>query len=114
MFGSEQAEQCSGRGYQFELPFEQIAAREPVRFHADRAGAGFLRRNLGELWRDLKFDMKHQDKFGRIVIVSTKRWEEWGTKFSDALFRSAEMRFFAPEQRGDAGSWMRGGRTALS
>lgn len=70
--------------------------------------------DLGGLWRDLKFDMKHQDRFGRIAMVGTKGWEEWGTKLSDPLFASTEMRFFAPERRSEAESRVRGSRTALS
>ena len=62
--------------------------------------------DLGGLWRDLKFDVKHKDSFGRIAIVGDRKWEEWGTKLFDPLFR-AEMKFFATAKRGAAQSWVR-------
>lgn len=62
--------------------------------------------DLGGLWRDLKFDVKHKDSFGRIAIVGDRKWEEWGTKLFDPLFR-AEMKFFATAERGAAQSWVR-------
>lgn len=62
--------------------------------------------DLGGLWRDLKFDVKHKNSFGRIAIVGDRKWEEWGTKLFDPLFR-AEMKFFATAKRGAAQSWVR-------
>lgn len=62
--------------------------------------------DLGGLWRDLKFDVKHKNSFGRIAIVGDRKWEEWGTKLFDPLFR-AEMKFFATAERGAAQSWVR-------
>ena len=62
--------------------------------------------DLSGLWRDLKFDVKHKDSFGRIAIVGDRKWEEWGTKLFDPLFR-AEMKFFATAERGAAQSWVR-------
>ena len=86
--------------------FERIAAREPgsvpmlIELAPDFAGW-----DLGALWRELKFDVKHRDKFSRIAIVGTKTWEKWGTKLSAPLFPHAEMRFFAPEERAEAVAW---------
>lgn len=62
--------------------------------------------DLGGLWRDLKFDVKHKNSFGRIAIVGDRKWQEWGTKLFDPLFR-AEMKFFATAERGAAQSWVR-------
>ena len=49
------------------------------------------------LWRDFKFDARHQDSFGRIASVGDAKWKEWGTRLSDPLFR-AEMKFFESSQ----------------
>ena len=62
--------------------------------------------DLGGLWRDLKFDVKHKDSFGRIAIVGDRKWEEGGTKLFDPLFR-AKMKFFTTAERGAAESWVR-------
>ena len=61
--------------------------------------------NFGGLWRDLKFDIRHKDCFGRIAIIGDSEWEEWGTKLSSSLFRT-EMKFFRPTQRSHAESWV--------
>lgn len=63
--------------------------------------------DISGLWRELKFDVRHQNQFGRIAIVGDKKWEEWGTSLSDPFFRS-EMRFFEPSQRAEAEAWARG------
>lgn len=65
--------------------------------------------DLGGLWRELKFDARHKDSFGRIAIVGDKNWEEWGTKASDPLF-TAEMRFFERDEIAAATRWARGER----
>jgi hypothetical protein len=92
--------------------FERVAARVPgtvpmlIELAPDFSGW-----DMGGLWRDLKFDAKHKDSFGRIAMVGDSSWEEWGTKLFDPLFR-AEMRFFTPVERVAAESWARDGRNA--
>ena len=49
-----------------------------------------------------------EDSFGRIAIVGDAKWEEWGTRLSDPLFR-AEMKFFESSQHQVAESWVRSG-----
>ena len=92
----------------FVPAFEEAAARGagrlPMLIELDDDFAGW---DLGGLWRDLKFDVKHKDSFGRIAVVGDKRWEEWGTELSNPLFPSAEMRFFEREERTSAKVWLR-------
>ncbi|MCW5705223.1 MAG: STAS/SEC14 domain-containing protein [Bradyrhizobium sp.] len=91
----------------FVPAFEEAAAREPGRLpmliELDDDFAGW---DLGGLWRDLKFDVKYRERFGCIAVVGDKRWEEWGTKLSNPLFPSAEMRFFEHEARASAKMWL--------
>lgn len=88
--------------------FEKVAARTPrtvpmlIELTPDFSGW-----DMGGLWRDLKFDMRHKDKFGRIAIVGTKKWEEWGTKLTNPLFPDTEMKFFEPAERDLAEAWVR-------
>jgi len=88
---------------QFTSRFERIAARErgsvPMVIELASDFSGW---DLGGIWRDLKFDVKHQETFGRIAIVGDKKWQEWGTKLFDPLFPSAEMCFFEPANLSDA------------
>lgn len=67
--------------------------------------------DLGGLWRDLKFDLRHKESFGRIAIVGDRKWEEWVTWVIDPLFR-AEMQFFDPSERQVAETWARTGGDA--
>ena len=67
--------------------------------------------DISGLWGDIKFDVRHKDQFGRIAIIGDSKWQEWGTKIFDPLFR-AEMRFFAPAKRNAAESWVRNGGSA--
>ncbi|MDX1655550.1 MAG: STAS/SEC14 domain-containing protein [Candidatus Competibacteraceae bacterium] len=60
---------------------------------------------LGAVWEDLKFDYKNQSQFGKTAVVGDKKWEEWGTNFSN-LFFDAEMRFFSKEQAEEAWNWV--------
>lgn len=91
----------------FVPQFERIEAREPgtvpmvIELEPDFSGW-----DLGGIWRDLKFDVRHKDSFGRIAVVGDSKWEEWGTKLTDPLFR-AEMKFFPRAERDAAESWVR-------
>lgn len=83
----------------FVPQFERIAARErgtaPMFIEL---APGFSGWDLSGFWRDLKFDVRHKDSFGRIAVIGDSKWEEWGTKASNPFFR-AEMKFFAPSER---------------
>ena len=100
----------SDADYEAFVPlFERAAAREPgtvpmlIELLPDFAGW-----DLAGLWRDLKFDIRHKDRFGRIAIVGDKKWEEWGMKLFDPLFR-AEMCFFPTDRLDEAEAWARNG-----
>lgn len=88
--------------------FERAAAKEagtvPMVIELLPDFAGW---DLGGLWRDMKFDVRHKDQFGRIAIVGDKKWEEWATKLFDPLFR-AEMRFFPTDRLDEAEAWVLG------
>ncbi len=64
--------------------------------------------SLAGLWRDARFDVKHNDRFGRIAIVGDKRWERWGTELSAPFFPGTEIRFFERGQEAAAEAWARG------
>ncbi len=55
---------------------------------------------------DYHFGMAHQKDFERIAIVGEKRWEQWMTLLSKP-FVDAKIRFFPPEQIGEAWDWVR-------
>ncbi len=88
----------------FVPAFERVTAEHgPIRILIELED--FEGWELPALWEDLKFDMSHQDDIGRLALVGDRTWQEWGTRLSKPFFR-AEMRFFRPEQRAEARSWL--------
>ena len=66
--------------------------------------------SLAGLWRDAKFDVRHNDRFGRIAVVGDKRWEKWSADLSAPLFPGSEVRFFERGEGAAADAWARGHR----
>ncbi|WP_029058926.1 STAS/SEC14 domain-containing protein [Stappia stellulata] len=60
---------------------------------------------IGALWQELKFDLKHLNDFGRIAVVGEGRLEDWATRLS-APFTKAETRFFPLEKEAEAHAWL--------
>ena len=91
---------------------ERIAGREPGTVPAIiESAADFAGWVIGGLLRDLKFDVRHKDSFGRIAIAGDSRWEGWGAKLFDPLFR-AGMKFIQSSERRAAEEWSRAGGRA--
>lgn len=61
---------------------------------------------IGALWRELEFDLKYRDDFGRIAVIGETALEHWGTTLS-APFTKAEMRFFPMDQEPEADRWLK-------
>lgn len=89
--------------------FEKVARRKsgtvPMLIEL---GADFAGWDIAGLWRDIKFDIRHKDQFGRIAIIGDSKWEGWATKLFDTLFR-ADMQFFQCKQSDEAKIWVRQG-----
>ena len=88
--------------------FETLADRAPgsVPMLID-LGPDFAGWSFAGLWRDAKFDVKHNDRFGRIAVVGDRKWEKWGSELAAPFFPGTEMRFFDRDQ-GAAEAWARG------
>jgi hypothetical protein len=82
---------------------ELLEKHDSVRFYIKLEDlSGF---ETGALWKDMKFDFKHKNQYGKTAIVGDKKWEEWATKISKILFDS-EMKFFYKDQSDDAWNWV--------
>jgi hypothetical protein len=68
---------------------------------------------VGALWQELKFDVKHGKDFGRIAVLGESTLEEWGTILSKPFFGS-EVRYFALEDRAAARAWLSEERSAAT
>jgi hypothetical protein len=56
---------------------------------------------LHAFWKDVKFDIRHANRFERVAMIGDKKWEEWMTK-SMFPFTSAEVQCFSPDQKEEA------------
>lgn len=63
---------------------------------------------IGALWRELEFDLRHRGDFGRIAVIGETDLEDWGTTLS-APFAKSEMRFFPTSREDEAEDWLSGG-----
>ena len=84
--------------------FETLAGEGPTAMRIE-LGPAFTGWSLAALWRDLKFDYRHREQFGRMAVIGDKRWEKWGTDLTNPLF-PGEMRFFERGQEADAEEWL--------
>ena len=87
--------------------FEALAGSGPAPMLIE-LGPAFTGWSLAALWRDLKFDYRHREKFGRMAVIGDQRWEKWGTELTDPLFPGAR-RFFERLEAEQAEKWLRGG-----
>ena len=62
---------------------------------------------IGALWQELKFDLKHRGDVARIAVIGETRLEEWAARLSTP-FAPAEMRFFSTAQEAEADTWLAG------
>ena len=61
---------------------------------------------LGAMWEDAKFGIKHRNDFARIAIVSAPNWVEWGVSLVE-LFMDGQVRTFDQDQLNEAREWIR-------
>lgn len=63
--------------------------------------------DLGAVWEDIKFDVKHFGDIERLAMVGEKRWEE-GMAWFCKPFTTAKVAYFDQGQIDTARSWLRG------
>lgn len=61
--------------------------------------------DVGALWEDIKFDMKHFSHIERLAMIGDKKWEELMAMFCEP-FTSAEICYFDHDQTGEAQRWI--------
>lgn len=60
---------------------------------------------IGGLWQELKFEMKHRGEFGRVAVIGEGLLEQWGAMLA-APFAGAELRFFPGDREQEARDWL--------
>jgi len=91
--------------YKTFLPIleELIKKKGPVSMYVDMED--FQGWEMKAAWDDLKFGLAHDVDFKRIAIVGGPKWVQWMFKLS-AVFFSAEMRSFSPDEKEEALAWL--------
>jgi len=65
----------------------------------------FLGWELGGMWEDIKFDLKHFNDIERLAIVGDKAWEHGMAVFC-RLFTAATIQYFDRSQSAEAMTWI--------
>jgi 6-phosphogluconate dehydrogenase len=60
---------------------------------------------LGAIWDDVKFGIKHRNDFIKVAAVGAPRWMDWVVKASSAIM-SGEVRTFSTEHLREALDWV--------
>jgi len=61
--------------------------------------------NMGALWEDIKFDLKHFADIERLAVVGDKNWEKWMAGFCKP-FTKAEIQYFDQSEEAQAKEWI--------
>jgi hypothetical protein len=64
--------------------------------------------DLGALWQDIKFDMKHMSDVERLALVGDSKWEAGMAMFCKP-FTSATVRYFDEAKGTEAFEWINEG-----
>lgn len=62
---------------------------------------------LGAMWDDAKYGLKHRNDFEKVAVVGGSKCVEWGTKLAGHLI-SAEVKTFSATELEDAWKWVEG------
>ncbi len=60
---------------------------------------------MGAMWEDAKFGIKHKDDFEKIAVVGGPQWAVWGTKLF-SHFMEGQVKVFPPEELQAAWDWL--------
>ncbi len=60
---------------------------------------------LGALWEDVKFDLKHFAHIERLAMVGDRAWEKGMAMFCKP-FTTAKVQYFDQTQAADASAWI--------
>ena len=63
--------------------------------------------DVGALWEDIKFDMKHFGEIERVAMVGEKKWEQ-GMAWFCKPFTTAKIAYFDQSEIDAARSWLQG------
>ncbi len=66
---------------------------------------GFTGWELGAMWEDARFGLRHKDDFDKIAVVGGPKWAAWGTRLF-AHFMAGQVQVFPLEELPAAWDWL--------
>ncbi len=66
---------------------------------------GFAGWEMGAMWEDAKFGLRHKDDFEKIAVVGGPKWVAWGTRLF-SHFMEGQVKIFPPEELQAAWDWL--------
>ena len=60
---------------------------------------------IGAMWEDAKFGVRHKDDFDKIAVVGGPKWVSWGTKLFSYV-TEGQVKIFPPEDLQAAWEWL--------
>jgi len=71
-------------------------------YYLDESFTGW---EVGAMWEDAKFGVRHKDDFEKIAVVGGPKWVGWGTKLF-SHFMEGQVKIFPPEELQSAWDWL--------
>jgi hypothetical protein len=88
---------------QQDLQRDDAAGRRLLIDITQMDGAG-----VDAIWQDVKGALTYVRQVDRMAVIGDQRWQHWITRASDVV-PGIDARFFEPEQRIEARSWLGAG-----
>lgn len=66
----------------------------------------FVGWDLGAMWDDATFGIKHRNDFDKIAVIGGPKWAQWGTMIAGHLV-SAEIKTYPVNEFEQAWAWMK-------
>ena len=94
------------RDYDIMLPFikKKIEEHDSIRWYFQMKN--FEGWTVSALWRDVKFDLKYNDRLSKVAIVGDKRWHELMANLMKP-FTDAEIKYYDEKDAPEATQWIR-------
>ena len=93
------------KDYESFVPIVERVVREYGKIRILVLMRDFRGWDVGALWEDIKFDVKHFSDIERIAMVGHKKWQEWMAKFCRP-FTTAKIKYFDASQSDEARRWI--------
>lgn len=83
---------------------ERLDRHEALRLYVEVPDIGAV--SVETVLKDIRFGLKHWDRFSKAAIVTDTRWLKAITDIQDTLFPPIDLRTFSLDERDAARAWL--------